>query len=242
MNLLTRSGAEDFFDAVRTNVALGDVIHMEDGVGANLIVGATGRWTTSGILRDVRSDQARARADECDFAVVLSGGMGMLGPGGPMGSRNPPSDFEKVFDNEYGTLYRNPTKVEHAREPLKPAVSLPLLAVIAIVGLVLLVIDFLPVQLPRARRVAAGIGTLVVALCLLPLTSTAIDELHNPPSPPPERGEGGPGFGPPGFGGPGFGPPGFGGPGFGPPGLQSVPGPPPGPGGPMVSPARPASK
>ena len=69
------------------------------------------------------------RPEDCDFAVVLGGGMGMPGPGGPMGFQTIPSKFEKVFENEYGTLYRNPAKVEHAREPLRPAVSLPLLAV-----------------------------------------------------------------------------------------------------------------
>ena len=148
-NLLTRAGADDFFDAIKANIALGDVIHIEDGVGANLIVGATGRWTTSGILRDVRSDQTPVQADKCDFAVVLSGGMGMPGPGGPMGSRNPPSNFEKVFENDYGTLYRNPAKVEHVREPLKAEVSLPLLALISIAALMLLVGDFL---LPHSAR------------------------------------------------------------------------------------------
>ena len=53
----------------------------------------------------------------------------------------------------------------------------------------------------------------VVALCLLPLASTAIGELRNPPSAPPGRGDGPPGFGPPGFG-PGFGPGQFLGPAF----------------------------
>jgi len=210
MNLLTREGAEDFFDAVKENVAPGDVIHIDDGAAANLIAGATGRWTSSGILRDVRSENGRVRPEECDFAAVLGGGMGMPGPGGPMGFQGLPSGFEKVFENEYGTLYRNPAKVEHAREPSKADVSLPLLAGIALVGVLLVLTDLVPVPRAFAGPVAAGAGTIVVALCLLPLTRTAIDELRNPPSAPPGRGEGGPGFGPPGFGGPGFGGPGFG--------------------------------
>jgi len=204
-SVLRRADAEEFFDAVRTNVEPGDVIHIDDGSTGNLIAGATGRWTTSGILRDVRSEQGRVRAEECDFAAVLSGGMGMPGPGGGMGSRNPPSKFEKVFENDYGALYRNPAKVEHAREPHAAEVSLPLLAIIAIVGILLVVVDCLPRPRPRVRLVAAAVGSVVVALCFLPLTSKAIDELRNPPSVSSQRWEGGPG-GPPGFGGPGGGP------------------------------------
>ena len=195
------------------------MIHIGDGVTANLIVGETGRWTTSGILRDVRSDQPQAKPEQCDFAVAIAGGMGMPGPGGPMGSTKMPSNFEKVFENDYGTLYRNPAKVEHSREPLAADVSFPLLAVIAIVGFSLLSADFLLTRRPRARALAAGIGTLVVACCFWPLTSTAIGELRNPPAAPPRGQDGPPGFGGPGFGGPGFGGPGFGGPGFGGPGF-----------------------
>jgi hypothetical protein len=145
---------------------------------------------------------------------VLGGGMGMPGPGGPMGFQTIPAKFEKVFENEYGTLYRNPAKVEHAREPLKADVSLPHLAVMASVGLLLVLVDLVPRRRPRVGIFAAVVGTIVAAVCLLPLTKTAIGELRNPPSTP-AWSEGPPG-GPPGFGGPGFGGPGFGGPGFGP--------------------------
>jgi len=203
-NLLSRSGAQDFFNAVKSNVALGDVIYMEDGAGANLIVGATGRWTTGGILRDVRSDQTPVQPDKCDFSIVLSGGMGMQGPGGPMGSRNPPSSFEKVFENDYGTLYRNPSKVEHTREPHKAEVSLPLLLLIALIGLTLILCDFLLPRLPWTRLAAGSVGTLVAAVCLIPLANTAVSELRNPPAVPPLNADGPPGFGGPGFGGPGF--------------------------------------
>jgi len=210
MNLLTRDGAEDFFEAIKANVDPGDVIHIDDPPAASLLVGVTGRWTSSGMLRDVRSENGRVRPEECDFAAVLGGGMGMPGPGGPMGFRSLPSGFEKVFENDYGTLYRNPAKVEHAREPTKAEVSLPLLAGIGLVGVLLVLIDLVPVPRGLLGPAAAGAGTLVVALCLVPLTRTAIGELRDPPSAPPRGGEGGPGFGPPGFGGPGFGPPGFG--------------------------------
>jgi Ca2+-binding EF-hand superfamily protein len=82
-----------------------------------------------------------------------------------------------------------------------------------IVGFLLVLIDYLPVSIKHARPAAAAIGTIIVALCFLPLTNTAIGELRNPPSVSQTRFDGGPGGGP-GFGGPGGGP-GFGGPGFG---------------------------
>ncbi len=232
MNLLSRAGADDFFNAVKAYVVPGDVIHIADPAAASLLVGVTGRWTSGGILRDVRSDHARAQPSQCDFAAVLSGGMGMPGPGGQMG-QNLPSKFKKVFENEYGALYQNPTNVDHVRQPLAPDVSLPLLLVMALVGFLLVLVDFLPkgnpdftytifssnglINRPRdyakLRLIAAGAGTCVFALCFLPLTSTAIDELSHPPSAQAQRWDDGPGGG-----GPGFGPSGFGGPGFGGPG------------------------
>jgi multisubunit Na+/H+ antiporter MnhB subunit len=108
----------------------------------------------------------------------------------------------KVFSNEYGSLYRNTAKVQHNRQPLKPDVSLLLLAVIALVGFVLVLMDYLPVPNKYARPAAAAIGTIIVALCFLPLTSTAIGELRNPVSVSQARWDAGPGFG-----GPGLGPP-----------------------------------
>jgi Ca2+-binding EF-hand superfamily protein len=214
MDMIHRTGADDFFNAVKENVHLGDVIHIDDPMGASLIVGVTGRWTSSGILRDVRSENARARPAECDFKAVLSGGMGPGGGGGFGGrgeqaaSQDPPSGFKKVFKNDYGSLYQNTAKVEHSREPIKPDVSLLLLTLIAIVGVLLLCIDFIPIQRKYVRPLAAGIGMTIVALCFLPLTNTAIGELRNPPSATQARWDDGPGFGRPGgFGQPGeFGP------------------------------------
>jgi len=208
--VLRRADAEEFFEAVKENTAPGDVIHMNDGASANLLTGATGRWTTSGILRDVRSEHGRSKPEDCDYAVVLGGGMGMPGPGGPMGFQTIPSKFEKVFENEYGTLYRNPTKVEHEREPLAADVNLPQLLVIGLVGLALVVVDLVSFRRPSVRLAAAAVGTILIGVCLLPLANTAIAELRNPPSAPQGPGEGPPGFGPPGPGGPGFGGPGFG--------------------------------
>jgi hypothetical protein len=221
-NMLRNAGAEDFITAVKGNVPLGDVIHIDDPMGGSMIVGVTGRWTTSGILRDVRSENGRAQPKDCDFKIFLSRGMGPGGGGGGFGGRggqtasqNPPSGFEKVFSNDFGSLYRNTAKVDHSRQPLKPDVSLLLLAVIASVGFLLVLIDYLPIDhqafsIKHARPAAAAIGTIIVALCLLPLTSTAIGELRNPPSASQARFNDGPG------GGPGFGGPGFGGQGFGP--------------------------
>jgi hypothetical protein len=222
MDIIHRKGAEDFFNAVKSNVRLGDVIHIDDPMGASLLVGVTGRWTSSGILRDVRSENNRTTPAQCDFKAVLSGGMGMgpgMGPrGGNMESADPPSGFEQVFKNDFGSLYRNTAKVEHSRVPLKPDVGLTLLVLIAIVGFLLVLIDLLPQIRQRDRFIAGIVGTVIVALCFLPLASTAIGELRNPPSVQRGRGGDGPGFGPPGggFGGPGFGGPGFGGADFGP--------------------------
>ncbi len=208
MNAIRRTGAQDFFEAVRTQVPAGDIIHINDGMTANWITGETGRWTTSGILRDVRSDQPRARPEECDFAATfgMGMGMGMPGPGSPMGSAAIPSNFEKVFENEFGTLYRNPTKVEHDRQPLAADVSLPALIAIASVCFLLVLSDFFFSSRPRVLLVAAALGTLAVAICLWPLASTAISELRDPPAAPSGPPDGPPGFGGPGFGGPGFGP------------------------------------
>jgi hypothetical protein len=220
-NMLRSAGAEDFITAVKEKVQLGDVIHIDDPMGGSMIVGVTGRWTTSGILRDVRSENGRAQPKDCDFKVTLSRGMGpgggggFGGRGGQSASQDPPSGFEKVFSNDFGSLYRNTAKVDHPRQTLKPDVSLLLLAVIAIVGFLLVLIDYLPVSIKHARPAAAAIGTIIVALCFLPLTNTAIGELRNPPSVSQARFDGGPGGGP-GFGGPGFGGPGFGGQEFGP--------------------------
>jgi hypothetical protein len=196
---LRRAGADDFFAAVRANVKPGDVIYINDGAAASLLVGVTGRWTSSGILRDVRSENGRAKPEECDFMAVLSGGMGP-GPGGPQTAQKPTTEFEKVFENEYGSLHRNTAQVEHARTPLEPDVGLRQLAVIMIAVLLLVAVDVLPMRLARLRVVAAAAGTIVVALCFFPLASTALGELRHPPSAPAHRGEDGLGFGGPGFG------------------------------------------
>ncbi|MFZ5829413.1 MAG: hypothetical protein ACOY3P_04965 [Planctomycetota bacterium] len=198
-NLLTRPGATEFFDAVRTHVAPGDIIYIQEGVTANLIVGATGRWTTSGILRDVRADQPRAKIEECDFAMTTGGGMGMPGPGGAFAAQELPADFKKVFENDFGALYRNPAKVEHARQPLKAEVQLWALLIMALVGVSLLTVDVLLPQKRLVRPIVAGVGTLIVAACLGPLTAKAIDELRNPPQAPPRGQDGPPGFGDPGM-------------------------------------------
>lgn len=200
-NRLRGAGAEEFFDAVRGMVKTGDLIYMQDGAGANLITGATGGWTTGGILRDVRSESGHAGPEECDFAVTLGGGMGMPGPGGPMGSQELTEDFEKLFENEYGTLYRNTAAPKHDRRPLAADVSLAMLAAIAAVCAALVLIDLVPVSRWYFRPVAAAVGVVVVALCLVPLTSKAIGELRDPPSAPAWEWDR-----PPGFGGPGFGP------------------------------------
>lgn len=96
------------------------------------------------------------------------------------------------------------TKVQHNRQPLKSDVSLPLLAYIALAEFLLVLIDILSISKKFARPAAAASGTIIVALCFLPLAGTAIGELRNPPSVAQARWNDGPGFG-----GRGFGPPGF---------------------------------
>ncbi|HNQ23984.1 MAG TPA: hypothetical protein PKK06_12915 [Phycisphaerae bacterium] len=209
MDSLRRPGAEDFFKVVKETVRVGDVVYVGDAMNGSLLVGITGRWTSSGILRDVRSETPLAQPEDCDFLAVLGGGMGM-GPGGPRGGQNPPESFEKVFENEYGSLYKNPAPPEHAREPLKPDVSVPLLTTVAMVGLLLIVVDLLPRQRRGVRAVAAAVGVAIVGLCFVPLTMAVVGELRNPPAAPAWGREGEPGFGPPGFGPPGGGPGGFG--------------------------------
>jgi hypothetical protein len=209
MDMIHRTGAEDFFKAIKDNVHLGDVIHIDDPMGASLIVGVTGMWTSSGILRDVRSENGRAQPADCDFKAVLSGGMGPGGGGGfgnrggQAASQDPPTGFQKVYKNDFGSLYQNTATVKHSREPLKPDVNLLLLTLIAIVGVLLLCIDFIPSKRSLIRPIAGAIGAIVVALCFLPLTNTAIGELRNPPSATQARWDDGPGFGGPGGFGPG---------------------------------------
>lgn len=192
MDLLRRPGAEEFFDAIHCNVTQGDVIFMHEPPAAALITGVTGRWTSSGMLSEVRSAEGPPQPQDCDFAVILqSGGRGRaplrdnvrhLRPGAPPG-------FEKVFENEYGSLWRNPVRPQHNRQPGRASVPLPMLLVMLAAGLLLVTLDLLPAPWPRLRKLAPVVGAVVVAGCLLPLTRIAVGELRNPPTPPPQRAE-----------------------------------------------------
>jgi hypothetical protein len=175
-DLIHRSGAEQFFAAVREQVVIGDVIFMRDPPGASLITGVTGRWTSDGILRDVKSREPPQLAEDCDFAAVLAQGPAFaFGPpkppptvpmppprsfGGAMRlpiravlSHSPtvPSGFEKVFANEFGSLWRNPNKPSHARQPPRPAISFVLFTVISVAGLALIAIE-------HATFIGIGVG------------------------------------------------------------------------------------
>jgi hypothetical protein len=191
MDLIHQRGANAFFAAVRQTVAVGDVIHVAEPPLASLIAGVTGRWTTSGILRDVRSSAPASPPDQCDY-LVLAREMGGP-PGPPMPGRerpqrfrpDPPPGFEKVFANEFGSLWRNPSPPEHLRAPAPAVLSLPRLAGLAAVALGLVVVDLLRRPSRTARWLVPLLGALMVAVCLWPLVQTAARELTHPPTPPP---------------------------------------------------------
>jgi hypothetical protein len=225
---------------------------MDDPAAASLVTGVSGRWTTNGILRDVRSPSGRIRREDCEYAIRTQGGM--VGGGIPMGPRgdadraSAPRGFEFVYENAFGSLWRN-TKPPASgdRKPAPPVVPLWGLVLLAGIGFGLLVGDFvLPLAYTRARRYLTVLSVLGATVALSQLGWTAVQELLHPAVAPAPK-SGGPLAGPGGPGGPGGlqvpggpgepgdfrEPPSLGGPamGFGPPG-----GPPEGLAGPDIVP------
>jgi len=98
---------------------------------------------------------------------------------------NPPSGFEKVFENEFGSLWRNSNRPDHLRAPAPAVLSLPRLAGLLAVALGLVVVDLLRRPRRTARWLVPLLATLMVAVCLWPLVQTAARELTHPPTPPP---------------------------------------------------------
>ncbi|MBN2508276.1 MAG: hypothetical protein JXQ71_16475 [Verrucomicrobia bacterium] len=166
-------GAAEFFKAVTTRVAVGEVIATVDGGGASFLTGSTGRWTTGGMLREVRSEAATP-AEHCHFLAALGGKPAR-------GAKPPPKGFTKVFENAFGTLYQNEVP-QPKRWPAAAVVSGVELAVLAALGICLVLVDW---ALPRERiraRALLGAGAFGVALyCVATLAWTAAEELRHPP-------------------------------------------------------------
>ena len=210
MDLIHRPGARGFFRAVEKNVEPGDVIFVPDPPAASLITGVTGRWSSGGILRDVRAQRGPIGPEECDFMVRLApagrfpprGGPAGRMPPGPPGlrrgrrpagfARRSPPNFELVFENSFGSLMRNKEKPKHVRKPDKAAVPALLLLLIVVAAIGAIGLDLFAGPSGRALFLAAAGAALIVALSLAPLGVKAAGELLNPPEAPPQA----PMFGP----------------------------------------------
>jgi hypothetical protein len=195
MGLIHQRGADAFCAAIRTNVAMGDVIHVGEPPMASLIAGVAGRWTTSGILRDVRSTEPPPPPERCDYLVLIREIRGPAMPARPLSARprfDAPPGFERVFENEFGSLWRNQSRLEHAREPAHATLSRRRLLGLVVTGLALVALDF-PRRALRGRRWPAPVlGTIAAAFCLWPLMREAASELANPPTPPARQEQAGP--------------------------------------------------
>jgi hypothetical protein len=203
--MIDQEGAGEFFSAVRQLVAEGEVIYLPMGPAASLVTGVTGRWTSGGILRDVSSPGGNVELQDCQFFASIGGGFPGMMPGGggflSSSSAEGPEGFEKVFENSFGSLWKNANSIPK-NEPSKAAVSLTALILLAGLGLALIALDLGLARDHRRPRLAAAAAALVAAsICLLPLARSAVDQLRNPPEAP-ARSDGMPFGGPP----PGFNP------------------------------------
>lgn len=200
--MIHQEGAREFFEATTRLVRPGEVIHLQNPMAASLVTGVTGRWTSNGILRDVRSTEGRASPEECEFFALVGGGFpgpGGGGPGGGFGASEPPEGYEKVFENSFGSLWQNQAS-NTIREPAKAAVPLWGLAMLASLGLIVTWLDLRAANSPHKIRLASGVLAFLLGLIsVLPLARTAAHELLHPPEAPA-------GYEAPPFGGPGFGP------------------------------------
>ena len=184
MDMLNQEGADAFFAAVEERVQTGEVVYLRNAVAGSLVTGVTGRWTSSGILRDVRSGGDRAGPEDCHFYASVAGGSPGFGSAGEA-----PDGFREVFANDFGTLWKNGTDLPLL--DVHPAeVPFGALVLLAALGVVLITADLaLPRDRVRARWAVGTIGLLMAAGCLVPLTLKAVDELRHPPEagPPPEE-------------------------------------------------------
>ncbi|MCP5517838.1 MAG: hypothetical protein H7A45_11355 [Verrucomicrobiales bacterium] len=192
MDLVNQEGAREFLAAITEHVAPGEVISLPGGPVASLVTGYTGRWTTGGILRDVEAAGGQTSPADCAFVAEMGSGSPAGGPGRGGFGRNGggvPQNFERVFENSFGSLWKNPADI--APLPARQAaLSLTGLLVMVFAALVLMLLDWrLPPTHNRSRAVAATIGVLLAMACLTPLAQTSVDEWRNPPEPP-ARGRG----------------------------------------------------
>jgi hypothetical protein len=201
-DMIHQEGAREYFQATKRLVGQGEVIYLQNPMAASLLTGVTGKWTSSGILRDVKSAEGRTTPEECEYFAMVGGGGGFPGGGPGMGGGGPseaPQGYEKVFENSFGSLWKSGTPGPK-REPAKAAVPLASLVLMAVLGLG---ISFLDLRLTkgrvRPRLIAGALAFVTAALCLTPLARTATDELLHPPKAP-AGGSDMPFGGPPGFG------------------------------------------
>ncbi|MEI7731286.1 MAG: lysylphosphatidylglycerol synthase transmembrane domain-containing protein [Verrucomicrobiota bacterium] len=166
-------GAPDFFAAINREVAIGEVIYTgESGVSAYL-TGCTGHWTTGGMLHEQKWE--RVEPERCQYWATLGGKSGR-------GSKAPPDSCVLIFENSFGSLYKNDVPLVRM-EPKPAAVSTLNLMVLAGLGICLVLLDLLLARDRIRARVLLGGGASVVALsCVALLAWTAVGELFPPPS------------------------------------------------------------
>jgi uncharacterized protein (TIRG00374 family) len=165
--------APEFFAAVNRNVAIGEVIYTGESGVSSFLTGSTGRWATGGMLHEQKWNPVKA--EHCQFWATLGGRPGK-------GPKAPPEGFTLVYENSFGTLYKNNSVSLSRRVPVRAAISTLNLMVLAGLGICLLLADLrLPREQVRARLLLAG-GAFVVALsCMAMLAWTAVGELRPPP-------------------------------------------------------------
>lgn len=180
MDMIHQEGAKEFFDAISKNVIPGEVVYAPEGPAASLLTGVTGCWTTGGILRDVKSAESRSSPVDCQYMAIMSSGGDFRRGGGTSTSEAPPG-FRKVFENSFGSLWKNKTLMP-SKEPAKAAISVQGLVILALLGLFSIYFDLFYSHVRKNIRILVVVVVLgLSSICLASLTYTAIQELRNPP-------------------------------------------------------------
>jgi hypothetical protein len=135
------------------------------------------------MLREQKASSVKP--EHCQFFATI-GGMGGRSGRDP---KPPPNCFTNIYGNSFGTLYKNNVSLRK-REPVNAVVSTLNLAVLAGLGICLVLLDC---WLPRERfraRLLLGLGAFVVASsCVAVLAWTAAGELLHPPQAIPGKGK-----------------------------------------------------